>query len=215
MDLRILFIDKDFVICEKPVGISCESPGLPDLVKEIIHYDCYPVHRLDAGTGGVCILAFTKKACNTLSVLFQKGYVKKEYLAVLSGKPSEESGVFRDWLFHDKERNKSYVVGNQRKGVKEAVCEWKMLESVNEKEKMMSLIRVNIQTGRTHQIRAQFASRGLPLVGDRRYGSRIKSEMIGLWANHIILPHPSRPGEIEAFSFPPDQYPWNRFDRLR
>ena len=212
MDIRFLYKDKSLVICEKPTGISSESPGLPDLISRDLHRIVYPVHRLDYGTGGVCIQACTKDACTALQRLFSEGKVCKEYLAVISGKPDSDKGIYRDLLYHDPRLNKSYVVKKMRKGVKEAICSWQVVDSVDSDDSVLSLVHVFLGTGRTHQIRVQFASHCLPLVGDRKYGSRLSAEYPALWANRIFFPHPYIPErKVEAESLPPDRYPWNRF----
>lgn len=216
MSLRILYNCKDYVICEKPIGISCESPGLPDLYKDIYKINCYPVHRLDVGTGGACVLALSKEACHTLQSLWNNNQCHKEYLAVVSGKPSSASGTYRDFLYHDSRQNKTFIVKKQRKGIKEAVCSWECLESVQINEQVLSLVRIRLETGRTHQIRVQFASRRLPLVGDRKYGSRIKADTISLWSSKICFPDPFHAGRItEAVSFPPSVFPWQIFETVR
>ena len=215
-DIRIIYKDKELLVCEKPVGISSESPGLPDILRHKIHSVCYPVHRLDIGTGGVCVQALNKKACSDLQQLFQAGKVSKEYLAVISGMPETFSGEYRDYLFHDTHRNKTYVVKTLRKGSKEAFCSWKVVETVKKENQTLSLVRVFLKTGRTHQIRVQFASRGFPLVGDRRYGSRIKSDITALWSNRICFQHPDNPEQIiDAVCAPPAVFPWILFQSVK
>ena len=216
MSLRILFNCKDYAVCEKPVGISCESPGLPDLYKEIYKTSCYPVHRLDVGTGGACVLALSKESCRVLQSLWSDKHCQKEYLAVVSGKPPAASGIYMDYLYHDPRQNKTFIVKKQRKGIREAVCSWECLESAQMNEQILSLVRVRLETGRTHQIRVQFASRGFPLVGDRKYGSRIKADSVSLWSSRISFPDPFHSGRItEAVSFPPAVFPWHIFDTVR
>lgn len=200
------------IICEKPVGVMSESPGLPDLLQEQFHSKLYPVHRLDQGTGGVCILAFTPEACSAVQEQFQNHRIHKEYLAVICGRPAEDSGTFTDYLYHDRKLNKSFVVKQKRKGIREAFCEWSVIETSEYHEQVLSLVRVMLHTGRTHQIRVQFASRGMPLVGDRRYGSRIHAETPALWACAIVLQHPAENGRsVSASSVPYPSFPWNLF----
>ena len=216
MCIPVLFSDDFLLICEKPVGISSESPGLPDLLTAQTGVRLWPVHRLDQGTGGVVILAKSPEACNCLQKEFQANHIRKEYCAVVSGTPPELSGRFEDLLFHDIRKNKSYVVNRERAGVKRAVCEWKLEGYASTSEQVFSLVSVVLHTGRTHQIRVQFASRGMPLIGDRRYGSRIKADTPALWACGICFPHPvMKDRTISAVSAPPSVFPWNLFpDRV-
>lgn len=211
--IPVLYTDKDFLVCSKPVGVLSESPGLPDLLQEQLGCRFYPVHRLDQGTGGVCVLADTARACTGLQELFLEGKVMKEYLAVVSGKPEEEKGSFHDYLYHDKRSNKTYVVKQKRKGVKEAVCDWSVVGTSSCNDQYLSLVRVSLHTGRTHQIRVQFASRGFPLVGDRKYGSRIKASAPALWAYALSFPHPWNADMQVSVSIHPDEvFPWTLFD---
>ena len=212
--IPILYKDEYFCICEKPPGIVSETPGLPELVSSRIGTRLYPVHRLDQGTGGVCVMAFSSQACNAAMRLFQSGNICKQYLAVVSGSPGSDSGTYTDLLFHDQKGNKTYVVNSHRKGVRDAVCDWKLVSSASWYDHpVLSLIRVELHSGRTHQIRVQFSHRGLPLVGDRKYGSRVPAEYPSLWAESISFKHPYIKGKIiSARSSPPDRFPWNLFD---
>ena len=211
--IPVLYSDKEFLVCSKPVGVISESPGLPDMLQEQLGCRFYPVHRLDQGTGGVCILAASPHACTALHNLFLEGKVIKEYLAVISGKPEEKNGSFLDYLFHDKRSNKSYVVRQKRKGVKEALCDWKVIGSAFCNDQTLSLVHVSLHTGRTHQIRVQFSSRGFPLVGDRKYGSRIKASVPALWAYNLSFPHPRNEAvKVSVSSAPDGTFPWTLFD---
>lgn len=213
MKIQILFRDANLIICEKPVGVSSESPGLPEIISNLTGLNVYPVHRLDTGTGGTVVLAFSKTACHDVQDMFQKGLIVKEYFAVVGGAIPENNGVFTDYLYHDKNRNKSYVVSRPRKGVKEASCEWNVIDRVYEKQRTLSLIKIQLHTGRTHQIRVQFGSRGFPLVGDRKYGSRINADTSALWASRIRFEYPADTDSyIEAHSFPSRVFPWDLFE---
>ena len=214
MSLPLLFKDDSLVVCLKPVGISSESPGLPDLIREQEGYPVFPVHRLDLTTGGVCVLARSSSVCAEMQRLFQQDRVIKEYLAVVSGVPDKDSGLFCDLLYHDQRTNKTFVVDKMRKGVKEASCEWSVLETVESPAGRISLVRVSLHSGRTHQIRIQFASRKMPLVGDRRYGSRIRASVPALWSARICFPHPLSDQTIDVSSLPPDDFPWTCFSAI-
>ena len=146
MPVPILFRDQWLIVCEKPVGISSESPGLPDLLREELGRKVWPVHRLDQGTGGVSVLALSSAACTAVQRLFQQNLVEKEYCAVLTGRPETESGIFEDLLFYDRRTHKSYVVSQARKGVKQARCAWTLCGTVMEKDQALSLVRVFLHT---------------------------------------------------------------------
>ena len=215
MEIPVLYSDEHLLVCEKPVGVSAESPGLPDLVSEQAGRKTFPVHRLDAGTGGAVILALSAPACASMQKLFRQDLVLKEYLAVVTGRPESVSGRYEDLLFHDRNRNKTYVVDRMRGGVKKASCEWELTDTAVSGEDLLSLVRVRLHTGRTHQIRAQFASRRLPLAGDRRYGSRIKADATALWAVRVSFPHPMIKGrDVDVSSPPPPVFPWSLFPSL-
>ena len=211
LSLPLLFKDDFLVVCLKPVGISSESPGLPDMIRNQEGFPVFPVHRLDQTTGGVCVLARSSSVCTEMQRLFQLDQVIKEYLAVVSGTPDTDSGLFYDLLYHDQRTNKTFVVDKMRKGVKDAYCEWSVLETVDSPDGRISLVRIRLHSGRTHQIRIQFASRKMPLVGDRRYGSRIRASVPALWSARICFPHPLSDQTIDVSSRPPDGFPWSCF----
>lgn len=209
MRLTILYSDSSLIVCVKPVGVPSESPGLPELVEERTGRKAWPVHRLDQGTGGVSVLAFSPEICASMQRLFQQSLVEKEYLAVVSGILPDRSGSWCDLLWHDRKNNKSYAVTRERSGVKKASCEWELLSSFSSAGQLLSLVRVRLHTGRTHQIRVQFGSRGFPLVGDRKYGSRIPADTVALWSSRLSFPHPDRKsGTVSVLSAPPPVYPW-------
>lgn len=212
MEIPVIYQDDTLLICEKPAGVPSESPGLPDLVTLQTGMKVFPVHRLDQGTGGVIILACASDICSRLQKMFQSGLVKKEYLAVVSGILPSAEGVFEDNLFHDRKTNKTFIVKRQRAGVKKASCTWTSLQTVLSEQNSLTLVRIQLHTGRTHQIRVQFASRKCPLVGDRKYGSRISADYPALWSETITFPHPLISGAtVNASSSPPRVYPWNLF----
>ncbi len=160
--MEILFSDKGIVVCVKPVGLDSEHE-LPAALMEQVGGEIFPIHRLDKNVGGVMVFARTKTAAAALSKAVQDGTLIKEYVARVHGIPPE-SGDWTDLLFKDSSKNKVFVVKKERRGVKKA-----RLEFVRHGE---HLVRIRLHTGRSHQIRVQFASRGFPLVGDHKYGSR-------------------------------------------
>jgi len=172
--IDILFEDKDIVVCMKPVGMDSEHELPAALGGEI-----YTVHRLDKGVGGVMVYARNKSAAADLSRQIQNGEMVKEYVAMVEGCPPE-SGDWEDLLFKDSRKNKVYVVNRKRAGVKEAKLTYRCLTAG-----ARSLVRVRLHTGRSHQIRVQFASRGYPLVGDYKYGARSPEKEIALFSCNL------------------------------
>lgn len=204
--MDILFEDKNIVAVYKEPGIASQpdksgNDNVIDLLSGKLSCEIFCVHRLDTPTGGVMVYAKNSKAAGKLTEALKTS--EKEYLAVVSGKP-DESGTMSDYLYHDKLKNKSYPVKSDRKGAKEAVLHYETLCSDNE----TSLVKVQLKTGRTHQIRVQFASRGYPLLGDGKYGSKIKCPL-ALHCFRLKINHPFT-GEELIFEKPPDS-PWNGY----
>ena len=151
-----------------------------------------------------------------LSALVQSDDYSKIYLAVVHGVPEDECGEMRDLLFHDKMKNKSFVCSKMRSGIKEAILNYRVLKVFEaENGEKMSLVEIELITGRTHQIRVQFASRKMPLVGDGKYGSRDNRTSCALWSEKVKFIHPVTKKTIEASSFPDDGYPWNLFEYIK
>ena len=172
--MEILYSDKNIVVCVKPVGLDSEHE-----VPQALGGEIFPIHRLDKNVGGVMVYAKTKAAAATLSKAVQDGSLVKEYVAMVHGTPPD-SGDWTDFLFKDSAKNKVFVVKKERKGVKKA-----RLEFVRLKE---NLVRIRLHTGRSHQIRVQFASRGFPLVGDHKYGSQDESTAPMLFSCCLTFP---------------------------
>ena len=210
METEILCADPQIVVCLKPVGIDSEQ-GMCALLREQLSGDFFCVHRLDKQVGGVMVFARTRQAAAALSALIAAGQMKKGYLAVAQGAPDEEKGSMSDLLYHDAARNKSYVVTRPRRGVKEALLDYELLETRKVGDRTLSLLRITLHTGRSHQIRVQFASRGMPLVGDGRYGSAIRECPIALWSESLRFPHPQDGRERSFSAPPPDRFPWTEF----
>lgn len=204
---EILYKDKSLAVAVKPAGVLSESPGMPELLRDSLGGRFYCVHRLDAGVGGVMVYARTGQAAAKLSDAMARKNFTKEYLAVVQGRPRQDRALLRDLLFHDKSRNKTYVVDRMRRGVKEAELEYTVMGSKGE----LSLLRVRLHTGRSHQIRVQFASRAMPLLGDARYGSRYRDCGIALWSERLCFPHPFEEKTLDFRQAPPASYPWTSF----
>ena len=172
--MKILFENDAYWILRKPAGIVSEANGgrgLADLLASRNGGYAGVVHRLDREVGGVTVYAKTPSAAAWLSGLVASRQLGKEYLAAVSGVLPEPEGELRDLLYYDRAKNKVYTVRRERRGVKEAVLRYRT-EAVTEIAGIgvVSLVAVEPLTGRTHQIRVQFASRGHAIVGDRRYG---------------------------------------------
>lgn len=185
--IEILEQTPQLVLCVKPVGVRAQGEGendLPALLKRQLGCEIYPVHRLDQAVGGVMVFAKTAPAAAKLSQAIAGGTLQKEYLAVLGARPKDDSGELFDLLFHDRFKNKTYVVSKERKGVKKASLSYRVVAEADG----LCLVHVRLHTGRTHQIRVQFASRGMPLVGDGKYGSRKNAASPALWSYALTLP---------------------------
>ena len=213
---RLLFADDALLIAEKPVGLPSQTDagGGDSLPARLAAagLPVFPVHRLDCGTGGVIVYARTKRAAAALSAMVgQHETFVKDYLAVVCGRPEPPFGTLTDWLYHDVRRNKSYVVSRERRGVRSASLDYRVLRTVSTPAGERTLLTVRLHTGRTHQIRVQFASRGWPLAGDRRYGGDGGSNP-ALWSCRLSFPHPFGGEPLCAESLPDlSGEPWSLF----
>ena len=207
--LTVLYKDNDIVVVIKPVGVLSEEGegSLPALLREELSLkEVFPIHRLDRTVGGVMVYALNKKSAAALSTAVQNGDMKKRYLAIVHTRPEEDSGTFEDLLFKDSKKNKSFVVARERKGVKKASLQYEVLGSDGEK----TLVKILLHTGRSHQIRVQFSSRKMPLVGDGKYGALDNEKNICLFSHSLTFPHPKSGEEVE-FSALPEGENWDKF----
>lgn len=193
--MDILYSDKTIVVCVKPVGLDSEQE-VPQSLREALGGEIFPLHRLDKNIGGVMVYARSKAAAAQFSQMIQEGALVKEYIAMVHGTPPKK-GDWQDLLWKDSQKNKVFVVKRERKGVKAARLEYTRLTDSDP-----ALVRIRLHTGRSHQIRVQFASRGFPLVGDHKYGSRDEATAPMLFSCRITFPYH---GKETAFEMLP---PW-------
>lgn len=195
--MDILYSDKTIVVCVKPVGLDSEQE-VPQSLREALGGEIFPLHRLDKNVGGVMVYARSKAAAAQFSQMIQEGALVKEYIAMVHGTPPK-NGDWQDLLWKDSQKNKVFVVKRERKGVKAARLEYTRLTDSDP-----ALVRIRLHTGRSHQIRVQFASRGFPLVGDHKYGSRDEATAPMLFSCRITFPYH---GKVTAFEMLP---PWSK-----
>lgn len=207
--MNIVYLDSDIMVCLKPPRVlSTDEPGgVPDLAREALNdpnADIRTVHRLDRVVSGLMVLARNPEAASRLSGQIRSGHFQKEYLAVVHGTPECPRGTLRDLLGRDKARKMTFVAETPGKGIQEAVLDYQVLQQKNG----FSLVRICLHTGRTHQIRVQFASRGMPLVGERKYSTLDDPCEIALWSCHLGFYHPTTGAWMKFEEEPPRAYPW-------
>lgn len=219
--ISIAYEDDDLLVCVKPAGIlSQPGPGGgEDMMRLLKTYFAEKgegtyvglIHRLDRNVGGLMVFAKSEAAASRLSQAVRDRDFVKEYLAVVHGCPEKKAGTFLDLLFRDSAKNKTFVVTRARKGVKEASLEYEVLGAQKSKDGDLSLVKIRLHTGRTHQIRVQFASRKMPLVGDGKYGGRDNAGDIALWSYRLAFPHPLQRKRVDIRRLPPNEAPWDLF----
>ena len=210
--MEFLYVDEQIVVCVKPARVlSTDEPGgLPELVRQALgdpKADVRTVHRLDRVVSGVMVLARSAASAAELSRQVRENEFSKEYLAVLHGRPEAPEGTLTDLLYRDKARRMTMVAREPGKGVQEAVLDYRVLGTTDG----LSKVAIQLHTGRTHQIRVQFASRGLPLVGERKYSERNDPCEIALWSHKIGFTHPQTGEKMEFSKEAPIEYPWTIF----
>lgn len=209
--IDILYCDDKLAVCIKPSGIlSTDEPGgLPELLRNQLQTDnIRTVHRLDRVVGGLMVLARTSRAASDLSKQVMDGSFGKKYLAVVHGCPDKTEGTMTDLLTRDKAKRITYVANSSAVDAQEAVLDYRVLGSKNG----LSLVSVALRTGRTHQIRVQFSSRNLPLVGDKKYGITDDAATTALWSARLSFRHPKTDAPMEFSASPPKAYPWSEFE---
>ena len=217
--IEIVNNTKNFVVINKPVGIPSQSDptGDPDamtLTSDKLRQmgetgDLFLIHRLDRVVGGLLIFAKNKNTAALLSTAVADKSMTKEYYAVVSGRP--DGGVMHDYLYKDARLSKAFVCDRKRAGVKEAELEYSVIDTIEHNGGVISLVRISLKTGRFHQIRAQFASRKMPLIGDKKYGSRdFLAKYPALFAYRLTFDFNGKPVDIKAYPCL-ENYPWSLF----
>ena len=207
--MDIIYKDDDIVVCVKPARVlSTDEPGgVPELVRQKLgdpNADVRTVHRLDRVVSGLMVVARNAAAASELSRQVRENEFEKEYLAVIHGAPDGDVGVYWDLLLRDKARKMTFVTDEEGKGVQPASLRYRVLKRKNG----LSRVRIKLKTGRTHQIRVQFASRGTPLVGERKYSVLEDDCEIALWSYRLAFTHPKTGDKMEFTLEPPQVYPW-------
>lgn len=197
----IVYQDREIVVCEKPFGVSSQagsSENMVDLLKAACGCEIYPVHRLDVQTTGLMVYAKTEFSASHLSRQIQEHTFKKEYTCLCHGDIGDK-GEMVDFLYHDRIKNKSFVTKTKRNGSREAILEYEKIGTKYKGECELSLVKIVLHTGRTHQIRVQLSSRGYPLYGDGKYGAK-DNDRIALHSSFISFVHPKTKKALEFFS---------------
>lgn len=205
--MEIIYCDEWIAVCVKPARVlSTDEPGgMPELVRQALGTDdVRTVHRLDRVVSGLMVLACSAEAASELSRQIREGQFQKEYLAVVHGHPDTDAGMLRDLLLRNKQERKTYIVTEPAKGVQEAILTYQVKAKTGD----MTRVQIQLQTGRTHQIRAQFAGRNLPLVGDRKYSLLEDDCEIALWSYRLAFTHPKTGEPMDFVLEPPAVYPW-------
>lgn len=211
--MNIIYYDNNIIVCIKPAGVvsTDEEGGMPQLLREALgdeNADIRAVHRLDQVVSGLMVYAQSNAAASELSRQIRCGEFHKSYLAVVHGVPEERKGRFEDILLRSKEKRKTFVINKPASGAQNAILDYELLGSNGER----SLVAIELITGRTHQIRAQFSHRRLPLLGDRKYGAGEDDCRIALWSYSLSFLNPETGKRMSFRVKPPKEYPWSDFD---
>ena len=219
--MKILYLDADVVVVEKPPFVPSQSDpsGDPDAMSETARLlreegkspELYLIHRLDRVVGGLLVFARNKRACASLNSALAEGKIIKEYLAVTDG-TTEDSGTLEDYLIKDAKTSRAHSVPKERKGAKYARLTYETLARANDGDRPLSLVRVRLDTGRFHQIRIQFSTRHLPLLGDGKYGSKTNKCKVSLFAYRLTVPTVNGRKTLTAYP-DPAAYPWSLFSK--
>ncbi|MGP4072087.1 RluA family pseudouridine synthase [Piscibacillus sp. B03] len=220
MKINILYEDNHLLFVEKPVNVPVQADQSQDrdlltILKEFIkERDNKPgnvylglVHRLDRPVGGVMVFAKTSKAASRLSDQIRRNVFDKQYLTVVRGGPNDSQGQLKDFLLKDKKENKVHVTSHKNKQAKKAILDYELIGA----KKGLTLLKIDLHTGRPHQIRVQLSSRGWPIYGDQKYGAKVNKpgQQIALWSHVLTIEHPTKKKEVRVVSNPPMDFPWH------
>lgn len=211
--MKAIYIDKDIIVCEKPYGVSSqasEGENMLDLIARQVGVTPFVVHRLDVTTTGLMVYALNERCASALCEQIASRSFEKEYLAIVHGH-APECGEMVDFLYHDRLKNKSFAIKSKRQGAKEARLEFRTLAYASLDGDELSLVKIKLLTGRTHQIRVQFSSRGFCLWGDGKYGAR-DNDKIALYSHSIAFSHPKTKEKMSFSSFPEKEGIWSAFE---
>lgn len=208
--MEMLYLDDDIVVCIKPPRVlSTDEPGgLPELIRQELGdpaADVRTVHRLDRVVSGLMVLARNPASASEMSRQIRENQFEKEYLAVVHGCPETSNGTMKDLLIRDKARKMTMIADAPGKDVQEAILHYQVLSTNGQ----MSRVQIQLVTGRTHQIRVQFSSRGMALVGERKYAPGTDECELALWSYRIAFTHPKSGEAMDFYRLPPDTYPWS------
>lgn len=208
MKLNVIYEDNHIIVVEKPAGVPTQADISGDvdmytLVGEYIREKYNKpgnvfvgiVHRLDRPVGGIMVFARTSKGASRLSEQIRNRSFKKTYKAMVYGLLEKKKGTLENYLLKDESKNKSFVVPNGTKNSKLAILEYEVISE--NKADNTSVVKVELHTGRHHQIRLQFANIGHPLIGDSKYGKDKGASDIRLWSYQLRFKHPTRDEEME------------------
>lgn len=215
--IKILYSDAEIAVAVKPQGVPSQSDytgdaAMPALLSEQLGRPVFPVHRLDRAVGGVMIFACGRRAAAKLCAGMSEGDAVKEYLAVVHGAPENPAGDYHDFLLHDSVKNKTAAVNISHEKAKEASLSYRLIDTVTEDEQF-SLLLIRLHTGRTHQIRAQLSSRGMPVAGDGKYGAHDHCGL-ALWSYRLTVRHPVTKEKLVFTEWPEKTVPWNLFSDM-
>lgn len=220
MKIPIVYEDNHLLVVEKPVNIpvqedSSQDKDLLTMLKDDIKIRFNKpgnvflglVHRLDRPVGGVMVFGKTSKAASRLSDAIRRRVFEREYLTVVRGSPKNKTGLLEHYLYKDTSKNKVHAVSKNHKQAKKAILEYELIGS----QEGLSLLKVKLHTGRSHQIRVQLAESDLPIYGDQKYGQHVNKagQQIALWAHTLEFPHTTSQELLKFSSLPPNAFPWN------
>ena len=224
MKFKVLFEDNHLLVVEKPrnMPVQEDSSGDRDLLNAakdfLVEKYNKPgnaflalVHRIDRPVGGVLLFGKTSKGASRISNEIRLNRFDREYYAIVRGIPTKRKGTVTDYLYKNRKTNVSSVVKKGTKDAKKAKLEYEVIDVDSTED--LSLVKVKLHTGRSHQIRVQLSHMGFPIYGDQKYGQHVNKvgQQIALWAHELAVKHPTKDELVEVSAEPPKEYPWTQF----